>query len=128
MTEDFNETLEQLELLIGKENAKKVVNFFEGLNIYFPKSIGISELHNRIYEDLRNGASYREVAAKYGYTKSHIRKNEHIIIDRERRERRTQKPDNKNTTVTPARGIRLVPSGTDHGKHDIRQGELFYGN
>jgi hypothetical protein len=67
--DEFNETLEQLELLIGTEHAKKVAGFFEGMNIYFPKRIGLDDLHNQIYEDLRNGASYHDAALKYGYTK-----------------------------------------------------------
>jgi hypothetical protein len=51
----FNGTLEQLELLIGKENARKAVDFFEGMNIYFPKSIGLNEPRERIYAGLRQG-------------------------------------------------------------------------
>ena len=34
---EANETLEQLELLIGKDNARKVFEFFEGSSFYFPK-------------------------------------------------------------------------------------------
>jgi hypothetical protein len=129
MTDEFNETLEQLELLIGKENARKVAGFFEGMNIYFPKSIGLGELHGRIYEDLRNGATYREAAAKYGYTKSYIRKIERKITDMKRRERREQqprKPENKDTAVKPGAVVRPAPRGTAaHGKHVFLQGELF---
>jgi hypothetical protein len=122
--DEFNETLEQLELLIGKENAKKVVDFFEGMNIYFPKRIGLNELHNQIYEDLRNGASYYDAAVKYGYTKSYIRKIEHKITDRKRRERKAQNAEGK-----PEPRIRLVSRGTaDHVRRDFEQGELFYGN
>jgi hypothetical protein len=82
--DEFNETLEQLELLIGRDSAKKAVDFFEGMNIYFPKRIGLHELHEQIYEELRNGATYHDAAVKYGYTKSHIRKIEHKITDRRR--------------------------------------------
>jgi Mor family transcriptional regulator len=60
--------LEQLELLIGKENDKKVVDFFEGASIYFPKSIGLAEQHAQIYAELRRGAAYQDAALKYGYT------------------------------------------------------------
>jgi hypothetical protein len=42
------------------------------MNIYFSKSIGLNEPRGRIYAGLRQGAAYRQVAAKYGYTKSHI--------------------------------------------------------
>jgi hypothetical protein len=128
MTDDFNETLEQLELLIGKEKAKKVDDFFEGMYIYFPKRIGLYELHSQIYEDLRNGASYYDAAVKYGYTKSYIRKIEHKITDRKRRERQTQ-----GASVTIAGGkpeplIRPVPRNGGSQDRNNGQGELFYGN
>ena len=122
--DEFNETLEQLELLIGRENAKKVVNFFEGMNIYFPKRIGLYELHNHIFEELRNGATYHEVAVKYGYTKSYIRKIEHKIMDSRRRERKAQ---NAAGNANPR--IRLVSrEPEDQPEHKFGQGELFYGN
>jgi hypothetical protein len=120
---EFNETLEQLELLIGKENAKKVAGFFEGMNIYFPKRIGLNELHKRIYEDLRNGASYYDAAVKYGYTKSYIRKIEHKITDRKRRERKAQNADGK-----PEPRVRRVPRNSGSQDRNNGQGELFYGN
>ena len=127
--DDFDETLEELELLIGRENAKKVVGFFEGMNIYFPKRIGLNELHNRIFEELRNGAAYHDAAVKYGYTKSHIRKIEHKIQDKRRRERQTQKPEIKNTAQKPEPHIRLVPRETaGHETNVFEKGELFYGN
>jgi hypothetical protein len=85
--DEFNETLEQLELLIGRENARKVAGFFEGMNICFPKSIGLNEPCEQIYTELRQGATCRQVAAKYGYTKSHIRKIEHKKYRERRRER-----------------------------------------
>ena len=88
--DEFNETLEQLELLIGKENARKVAKFFEGMNIYFPKYIGLNELHEQIYSELRRGATYQETAAKYGYTKSYIRKIEHKKYDERKRERKSR--------------------------------------
>ena len=127
--DDFNETLEELEMLIGKANAKKVVELFEGMNIYFPKRIGLYELHNQIYEDLQNGASYRDAAAKYGYTKSYIRKIEHKILDRKRRERQAGCAAAKTTECKTEPYIRLVSGGrADRDNHKDGQGELFYGN
>jgi hypothetical protein len=124
MVDEFYETLEQLELLIGKDNAKKVVDFFEGMNIYFPKRIGLYELHNQIYEELRNGASYHDAAVKYGYTKSYIRKIEHKIVDRKRRERKGQ-----SAAGVSESHIRLVArEARDRVEHQLGQGELFYGN
>jgi hypothetical protein len=122
--DEFNETFEQLELLIGREGAKKVVDFFEGMNIYFPKRIGLQELHNQIYEELRNGATYRDAAVKYGYTKSYIRKIEHKITDKKRRERKGQ-----NEAGNSEPHIRLVArEAEDRVKRKFGQGELFYGN
>jgi hypothetical protein len=122
--DEFNETLEQLELLIGKDNAKKVVDFFEGMNIYFPKRIGLYELHNQIYEELRNGVTYYEAAVKYGYTKSYIRKIEHKITDRNRRDRQAQ-----SAAGVCEPHIRLVArEARDRAEHKFGQGELFYGN
>lgn len=74
-----NETMEQLELLIGKENALKVFHFYEGSSIYFPKRIGLDERKEQIYAYLQNGHSYNETARKYGYSKSYIRKIEKIV-------------------------------------------------
>jgi Mor family transcriptional regulator len=74
--EELGEVLDQLETLIGKENAMKVMEFFAGEYIYFPKSVRISELHEQLYEELRNGATYSEMAVKYGYTQSYVRRIE----------------------------------------------------
>ncbi|GAB6392517.1 MAG: hypothetical protein MdMp014T_1890 [Treponematales bacterium] len=88
--EEATEVLEQLELLIGRENALKVFELFSGTNIYFPKSLGLEELHNEIYERLRQGASYRSLALKYGYTEAWIRQIEHKVTRRERARRRAE--------------------------------------
>jgi hypothetical protein len=124
-TEETNETLEQLEYLIGKENAGKVARFFGGMNIYFPKSIGLNELHNQIFAELKGGASYQEAARKYGYTKSYIRKIEH----KKNEERRLLRA--KGTAIAgPPPAVAAIPSGETRLKQrDIKpfeQGELFY--
>jgi hypothetical protein len=121
--DEFNETLEQLELLIGKENARKVVVFFEGINIYFPKRIGLNELHEQIYAELRQGATYQQVSAKYGYTKSHIRKTEH----KKYLERKWERARDGGAVVPPAAAknwaapVKLKPR---EAKPNM-QGELF---
>jgi Mor family transcriptional regulator len=112
-----NETLEQLELLIGKENALKVVKFFEGSNIYFPKSIGLHKQHEQIFAELRKGASYAQVAWQYGYTKAYIRKIEY----KKRKERRKE----------PARPVAGVAHSDEPAKLNlkditVKQGELFH--
>jgi hypothetical protein len=82
--DEANETMEQLKMLIGKENALKVYKLFEGENIYFPKRIGLAELHNQIYAELQERKSYGELARKYGYSKSYIRKIERRIVQKRR--------------------------------------------
>jgi predicted nucleic acid-binding protein len=121
--DEFNETLEQIELLIGKENAKKVVQLFEGMNIYFPKRIGLNELHEQIYAELRQGANYRDTALKYGYTKSYIRKIERKKYNEKKKEgfrninavSGANKNHNKKSSKIEQRDIKL-----------FEQGELFY--
>jgi hypothetical protein len=86
--DEANEVLEQLEELIGLEAAMKVFDFFQGENIYFPKRVALEVLYNEIYQELKQGASYRDMCAKYGYTDSHIRQIERRCIEKERRMRR----------------------------------------
>jgi hypothetical protein len=126
--DEANETLEQLELLIGKDNARKVFEFFEGENIYFPKSIGLVELHNQIFADLQNGGGYGDVARKYHYSKSYIRKIEHKKTEERRRERKagitthgTPTAAGIPTAAGTAEPVRLTP----HEK-PFQQGDLFY--
>jgi hypothetical protein len=119
--EEANETLEQLELLIGKENAEKVFKFFEGMSMYFPKNIGLKEQHEKIYRELCNGASYTAVSIKYGYTKSYIRKIQHKIS--------LQKRKNKDFALPLQSGIennksKKLPAGNEF---IFEQGDLFYG-
>lgn len=125
--DEFNETLEQIELLIGKENARKVVELFEGMNIYFPKRIGLNELHEQIYSELRQGATYQAMAQKYGYTKSYIRKIEHKKYGERKRERASRAdtpPAVLPGTVankSPAAPVKLKP----RDQKPVIQGELF---
>lgn len=122
MTEEANETLEQLELLIGRENALKVFRFFEGANIYFPKNIGLAELHSQIYAELRGGASYQEVARKYGYTKSYVRKIEHRKAEERRRARaKGIAVEPPAPAAKPVAGARLKPRDIK----PVMQGGLF---
>jgi hypothetical protein len=121
--DEANETLEQLELLIGKDNARKVFDFFEGENIYFSKSIGLAELHNQIFADLRNGAGYGDVARKYHYSKSYIRKIEHKKAEERRKLRKAGiTPPEIPITTSSAEPVKLVPKAIK----SFEQGELFY--
>jgi Mor family transcriptional regulator len=68
-----NETFEQLTGIVGKEAAGQVAASFAGTNLYIPKGIVTAEQHKAIQQEFRDGASYRELAIKYGYTETHIR-------------------------------------------------------
>jgi hypothetical protein len=127
--DEANETLEQLELLIGKENAHKVFEFFEGEAFYFPKRIGLSELHHQIYAELQNGKSYADVARKYEYSKSYIRKIEHKIINERRAMRKAgiQPPEIIIEKVAEPVKVTALTSPPEITPTPFAQGELFYG-
>ncbi len=128
-----NETLEQLEMLIGKENAVKVFEFFEGSNIYFPKRIGLDERKEQIYADLQSGLSYGDTARKYGYSKSYIRKIEHKVNEK-RREiiRQTGKlpemlPVNDTKSAAKPKKVTVLTTPKDiETSSPFQQGDLFY--
>lgn len=120
--DEINETYEQMELLIGKENAQKVIDFFKGSSIYFPKSIGLAALHEQIYGELQDGATYKTLARKYGYTKSYIRRIEKKMREARKAARAggaAKRPvtaaQNENTAKLKPRDIK-----------PFEQGELFY--
>jgi hypothetical protein len=129
--DEANETMEQLKMLIGKENALKVYKLFEGENIYFPKRIGLAELHNQIYAELQKGKSYGELARKHGYSKSYIRKIEGKIILERRAVRKVGGTLSELTTAADKRPVK-APDFTkprDNACPWVRpfeQGELFY--
>jgi hypothetical protein len=121
--DENSEVFEQLELLIGKDNARKVFEFFEGENIYFPKSISLAELHSQIYTDLRNGEGYGDVARKYHYSKSYIRKIEHKKIEESRKLRKAGiAMPNIPTAASTAESVKLAPRDIK----PFKQGDLFY--
>jgi Mor family transcriptional regulator len=74
---------EQLEILIGENAAGKVFEIFSGENIYIPKRILIKKRHEIIMKEFREGATYRELGIKYGYTENYIRK----IVNKKRKKR-----------------------------------------
>ena len=120
--DEANETLEQLELLIGKDNARKVFEFFEGSSFYFPKRIGLAEQHRQIFAELRAGASYTDLAEKYHYTKYYIRKIEHKLTAERRALLKAGITQPDETASASADPVKLdVP----HSR-PFEQGELFY--
>jgi Mor family transcriptional regulator len=76
---DGNEDFEMVQELIGVDEAHKLMKAFGGSVIYIPKpKLGsTSELHQSIKQEFRNGANYRDLAIKYGYTQTHIRRIVH---------------------------------------------------
>jgi Mor family transcriptional regulator len=71
---DGNEDFELIRELIGKEGAHKLMKVFGGSTIYIPKIDHLIERHQSIRQEFGNGANYRELAVKYGYTRNHIRR------------------------------------------------------
>jgi Mor family transcriptional regulator len=71
---DADDDFEQLKNIIGVEKAVRVVEFFAGSNIYIPKSEQTMKSYRSIRQEYKNGANYRELSAKYGYTETHIRR------------------------------------------------------
>jgi DNA-binding CsgD family transcriptional regulator len=117
--------MEQLKMLVGKENALKVYKLFEGENIYFPKRIGLAELHNQIYAELQEGKNYGELARKYGYSKSYIRKIERKIIQKRRAMRKAGETPPEPATTPNAEPVK-IPFFTKPQARPFEQGELFY--
>jgi Mor family transcriptional regulator len=78
---DSDDDFEQLKNIIGKEKSICVVEFFAGSNIYIPKSAQTVESYQAIRKEYKDGANYRELSVKYGYTERHIRN----IIHRKKR-------------------------------------------
>jgi Mor family transcriptional regulator len=72
-----NETFEQLADIVGEEAARQVAASFAGENLYIPKGIVTAEQHKAILQEFRDGATYRELGIKYGYTANYIRKIVH---------------------------------------------------
>jgi Mor family transcriptional regulator len=72
-----NEDFDLLRELIGNERASKVAEALGGSTIYIPRNDIIAARYRSIKQEFCSGASYRELAVKYGYTKSHIRKIVH---------------------------------------------------
>lgn len=68
-----NEDYEMIRELIGAESAQKLARFFSGSNIYIPKNIFADEVRTEIKKAYKEGKSYRELSAEYGYSEVHIR-------------------------------------------------------
>jgi hypothetical protein len=78
--DESTETFEQLREIIGEEQAGKVAKAFAGTMVYIPKNVIARNLHKKIKEEFRNGATYKELGRKYGYTERYIRN----LVDRKK--------------------------------------------
>jgi hypothetical protein len=76
-TECKNEVFEELRGLLGAEQAEKVADYFSGSLVYFSKSIAVARKYREIRKAFREGAGYRDLGVKYGYTETHIRRIVH---------------------------------------------------
>jgi Mor family transcriptional regulator len=68
-----NDDFDVLKELIGNEEAHKVAKAFGGANLYIPRSDVIAEIHRAIRKEYGDGATYRDLRIRYGYSESHIR-------------------------------------------------------
>jgi Mor family transcriptional regulator len=75
--DDRNDAFELLKELLGPELALRVADSFAGTALYIPKNIITAERHRAIRKEFQDGADYRALAIRYGYTQSHIRKIVH---------------------------------------------------
>jgi Mor family transcriptional regulator len=68
-----NDVFEELQNIIGEAAAKRFIEHYSGSNLYIPRGIVIEQQNQKIREEFKNGASYRELALKYEFTETHIR-------------------------------------------------------
>jgi Mor family transcriptional regulator len=78
--DEGTETFEQLREIIGDEQASKVAKTFAGTMLYIPKNIIAKNLHKKIRKEFIDGATYKELGRKYGYTERYIRN----LVDRKK--------------------------------------------
>jgi len=68
-----DDVYEELKDIIGPEAAKRLVEYYAGTNIYYPKRI-VKKLRNQqIRKEFKDGASYLELTARYGLSEQQIR-------------------------------------------------------
>jgi Mor family transcriptional regulator len=68
-----SDVFEELEELLGTEAANRFVDFYSGSSLYVPKHIINERKYQKIREEFRNGAGYRELALRYGYSERYVR-------------------------------------------------------
>jgi Mor family transcriptional regulator len=68
------EMLNRLEKIIGNNNYEKVVDQFAGKALYFPRKDKIARKYEQIRREYTGGAGFRDLADRYQYTETHIRR------------------------------------------------------
>ena len=71
---EIPESLRPLFDIVGTEKAMEVIRAYQGSNVYFSKNVLRAFNHERLIEEYHAGSSYRELADKYGYSESHVRR------------------------------------------------------
>jgi Mor family transcriptional regulator len=75
--------LKELESLLGYELFFEVVERFAGKQLYFPRRFAMEKKHEAIRRGYAGGVGFRELADKYQYTETHIRR---ILRGQEKKE------------------------------------------
>ncbi|MDR1637990.1 MAG: hypothetical protein LBR93_11725 [Treponema sp.] len=68
-----SDVFKELENILGTEAANRFVDYYCGSSIYIPRNIIVERKHRKIRKEFGDGASYRELALRYGYSERHIR-------------------------------------------------------
>lgn len=75
VSESNIEAVQELVRLIGAKNTLKIIKSFSGSLIYLPTmdSLMKNERNIALYDEFMSGASYKQLALKYGLSDSTIR-------------------------------------------------------
>lgn len=74
-----DDIFDDLERNLGTDAANRLVDLYSGSNLYIPQSIGIKRKHRQIRDEFKNGAGYKELARRFGYTERRIRQIIHDL-------------------------------------------------
>lgn len=74
MLEELSTDLQDLCFIVGEEKFYVICNHFKGASVYFPKYACALLMREQIKAEYKKGVSYKELAKRYGYSLSWIRK------------------------------------------------------
>jgi Mor family transcriptional regulator len=69
-----NEVFEELEEAVGTEVADHLADLYSGSNLYIPRRVISARKYRRIRQEYKDGADYRGLARRYGYSERHVRR------------------------------------------------------